>query len=372
MPRYFERTEKKQAMLDMRVAKPKRDEAGKLVSGEYMGRDRAGGELITKATGRVAPDRRWFGNTRVAGMKELDAFREAMDAKSKDPYAFVLQAKALPLGLLTDTKRAARVNLLTSEGYGDTFGPKAQRNRVKVGAGDLAGLVHAATAAGEAYASAEGADKDRVDGVAGDRVEARHSVFDKGTSKRIWGELYKVLDSSDVVVQVLDARDPAGTRSPHVEKYLRDHARHKHLIFVLNKCDLVPTWVTRRWVATLSKEYPTLAFHASLTHPFGKGALIALLRQFANLHTDNKSISVGFIGYPNTGKSSIINALKAKKVCTVAPIPGETKVWQYVTLMKRVYLIDCPGVVYPSGDTEADIVLKGALLWGGGGRQHCI
>ena len=146
-----------------------------------------------------------------------------------------------------------------------------------------------------------------------------------------------------------------------MEKFLREEARHKHLIFVLNKVDLVPTWVTRRWVAALSTEAPTLAYHASLTKPFGKGALIALLRQFSKLHGDKKSISVGFVGYPNTGKSAIINSLKAKKVCSVAPIPGETKVWQYVTLMKRVFLIDCPGVVYPSGDTEADLVLKGVV-----------
>lgn len=37
------------------------------------------------------------------------------------------------------------------------------------------------------------------------------------------------------------------------------------------------------------------------------------------------------------------------------------KVWQYVTLMRKIYLIDCPGVVYPSGDTETDIVLKGVV-----------
>lgn len=65
--------------------------------------------------------------------------------------------------------------------------------------------------------------------------------------------------------------------------------------------------------------------------------------------------------YPNTGKSSVINALRKKKVCNVAPIAGETKVWQYITLMKRIYLIDCPGVVYPHGDTETDIVLKGVV-----------
>ncbi|KAM7277719.1 hypothetical protein ACFE04_004853 [Oxalis oulophora] len=48
-------------------------------------------------------------------------------------------------------------------------------------------------------------------------------------------------------------------------------------------------------------------------------------------------------------------------VCKVAPIPGETKVWQYISLTKRINLIDCPGVVYQSSDSETDIVLKGVV-----------
>lgn len=117
-----------------------------------------------------------------------------------------------------------------------------------------------------------------------------------------------------------------------------------------------------QWVRSLSQEHPTLAFHASLTNSFGKGSLITLLRQFSILHSSRKQISVGFIGYPNTGKSSIINTLRKKRVCTVAPIPGETKIWQYITLMKRIYLIDCPGVVPPSnGDSEEDILLRGVV-----------
>lgn len=107
---------------------------------------------------------------------------------------------------------------------------------------------------------------------------------------------------------------------------------------------------------------PTIAFHASINNSFGKGSLIQLLRQFSVLHSDKKQISVGFIGYPNVGKSSIINTLKKKKVCTVAPIPGETKVWQYITLMKRIYLIDCPGVVPISAkDSDTATVLKGVV-----------
>jgi nuclear GTP-binding protein len=72
---------------------------------------------------------------------------------------------------------------------------------------------------------------------------------------------------------------------------------------------------------------------------------------------------VGIIGYPNTGKSSIINTLKGEKCCKTAPIPGETKVWQYVTLTKRIYLIDSPGVVYDKNNesTEIETVLKGIV-----------
>lgn len=48
------------------------------------------------------------------------------------------------------------------------------------------------------------------------------------------------------------------------------------------------------------------------------------------------------------------------QVCKVAPVPGETKVWQYITLTKRIFLIDCPGVVSDrAGNTDTDAVLKG-------------
>jgi nuclear GTP-binding protein len=79
------------------------------------------------------------------------------------------------------------------------------------------------------------------------------------------------------------------------------------------------------------------------------------------VHKDKKNISVGFVGYPNVGKSSVINALKRKTVCKVAPIPGETKVWQYISLTKRIYLIDCPGIVYDQGESETDKVLKSVV-----------
>ena len=59
--------------------------------------------------------------------------------------------------------------------------------------------------------------------------------------------------TADVIIHVLDARDPLGTRCRSVEKYLKTEAPHKHLIFVLNKCDLVPTSVA------VSSLFPALA-----------------------------------------------------------------------------------------------------------------
>ncbi|KAK9448354.1 NUC091 domain-containing protein [Limtongia smithiae] len=316
-------------------------------------------------TARVEPNRRWFGNTRVIAQNTLTQFREALGASKNNPYQVLLRQNKLPMSLLEEPQQqsAVKAQLVETEPFTQTFGPKAQRKRPKISVGSLDDFANKSTTDFEQYEqkllneslmSVE-APTDWIQ-------EARDAIFSKGQSKRIWNELYKVIDSSDVVVHVLDARDPLGTRCQSVEQYIKKEAPHKHLIFILNKCDLVPTWVAASWVKTLSKEYPTLAFHASINHSFGKGTLIQLLRQFALLHSDRKQISVGFIGYPNTGKSSIINTIRQKKVCTVAPIPGETKVWQYITLMKRIYLIDCPGVVPPSTkDTETDILLRGVV-----------
>nr|GEZ18414.1 hypothetical protein [Tanacetum cinerariifolium] len=82
-------------------------------------------------------------------------------------------------------------------------------------------------------------------------------------------ELYKIIDSSDVVIQILDDRDK-GSRCCHLEKHLKDSFKYKNMILLLNKCDLTSPWVTKGWLRLLSKEYPTLAFHASINKSYGK------------------------------------------------------------------------------------------------------
>ena len=55
-------------------------------------------------------------------------------------------------------------------------------------------------------------DRDLVTDEPEEKKMTRENIFGAGQSKRIWNELYKVIDSSDVIIQVLDVRDPLGTR----------------------------------------------------------------------------------------------------------------------------------------------------------------
>ncbi len=336
--------------------KPKRDRHGKIVRPAPFQ-----GWLPSGTVARVEPNRKWFCNSRVIGQNALQKFQEALGTVMKNPYDIVMKPTNLPITLLNEKKKHERVHILDVESFEKTFGSKKTRKRPNLGVRDERELMDVVDDRVQKYADDKDFDLVKDDG--GEKPATRDWVMAAGQSKRIWNELYKVIDSSDVVMMVLDARDPMGTRSPFIENYLKKEKPHKHLIFILNKVDLVPVWVTQRWVAILSSEVPTVAFHASLTHPFGKGALIHLLRQFAKLHSERKQISVGFIGYPNVGKSSVINSLRSKKVCKTAPIAGETKVWQYITLMRRIFLIDCPGVVHDATNTETDTekVLRGVV-----------
>ncbi|RFU34533.1 hypothetical protein B7463_g1776, partial [Scytalidium lignicola] len=372
----FYRSAKKVKTLNMfKSGKPQRNAAGEITkAATFQSRE--------KPQARIEPNRKWFTNSRVISQDALTSFREAMAERANDPYSVLLKTNKLPMSLIRDgqgkngLKQHQAKMAVEAAPFSDIFGPKAQRKRVKLSVSNLEDLAEDSVKSHDTYldrleqakllSGNLGGDTEVTGEAAveddGQITSAREAIFSKGQSKRIWNELYKVIDSSDVVIHVLDARDPLGTRCRSVEKYIKEEAPHKHLIFVLNKCDLVPTKIAASWVRSLSKEYPTLAFHASINNSFGKGSLIQLLRQFSSLHSDRKQISVGFIGYPNTGKSSIINTLRKKMVCKVAPIPGETKVWQYITLMKRIYLIDCPGVVPPSSsDSPQDILLRGVV-----------
>lgn len=265
----FYRTAKKAKTLNMfKQGKAQRNADGKITkAATFQSRE------LPKA--RVEPNRKWFGNTRVISQDALSSFREAMAERASDPYQVLLKTNKLPMSLINDgqgknglKQHQAKIEVESSS-FGDTFGPKAQRKRVKLGVGSLEDLAGDTVKRHDNYLerleqAKELSGNAGQEETAGEAVPeeatlttAREPIFSKGQSKRIWNELYKVIDSSDVVIHVLDARDPLGTRCHSVEKYIREEAPHKHLIFVLNKCDLVPTGVA------VSPQ--TLSF--SLAHP---------------------------------------------------------------------------------------------------------
>lgn len=310
---------------------------------------------------RIEPDRKWFGNVRTIDQKTMEEFNAEKLIQEKDPYSFLLRKRKLDYGfLLKEGKKKVKTQI---DSFADTFGPKQLRKKPKLSSGSIAEYAKMAQKAQEAYDSERDSNLfEKREAAKHEKKEMTHKKMEAGQSKRIWDELYKVIDSSDILVMVLDARDPMGTMCVRAEQHIEKSSAHKHIIYVLNKTDLVPTSVTSQWVKYLSEKHPTLAYKADLAKPFGRKGLMDLLRQFEQFYKDKKTISVGFIGYPNVGKSSVINTLKKKTACKAAPIPGETKVWQYVSLTKRIYLIDCPGVVYSSeNDSQTDIVLKGVV-----------
>lgn len=270
-----------------KTGKPVRNKEGKIIGGSLMMSTTAGGKAIPNIA-RIAPNRRWFGNTRIISQNELDSFREEMTTKEADPYSIILRRKKIPMALLQEAEKESRVKILETESFSSVFGNKTTRKRPKLSntLSDYESLMSNAEEKSKVYDAEPKKDSNlEVDFDADGYMMRRDDLFAKGQSKRIWGELYKVLDCSDVILEVVDARNVPGTRCEHIENHIKKNASHKHLVIVLNKCDLVPSWVTRKWVKILSAKFPTLAFHASLTNAFGKGALISLLRQFSKLHS---------------------------------------------------------------------------------------
>ncbi|CAJ1954399.1 unnamed protein product [Cylindrotheca closterium] len=175
-------------------------------------------------------------------------------------------------------------------------------------------------------------------------------------------ELKKVVDTADVLLQVLDARDPIGTRIHKTMEEIILSKADKRMVLVLNKIDLVPKEVVGNWLTVLRRSHPAIAIKASnirkadeedastSTNPVGMDGLLQLLKNYARTGgTGGKSkttICVGVIGYPNTGKSSIINALKRSRAVGVSPRPGFTTSMQEVVLDRNVRLLDSPGVVF--------------------------
>ncbi|EYC27729.1 hypothetical protein Y032_0008g151 [Ancylostoma ceylanicum] len=180
---------------------------------------------------------------------------------------------------------------------------------------------------------------------------------------------------------VLDARDPLGSRSASVEQQVLNNG--KRLVLLLNKIDLVPRENVAKWLAYLRTQLPTIAFKASTQEQnsnigrfsgsnlnnsssskcIGADIVMKLLGNYCRNKDIKTSIRVGVVGFPNVGKSSVINSLKRRRACNVGALPGITKEIQEIELDKHIRLIDSPGVVLLSASDldPVEVALRNAI-----------
>ncbi|AMD20749.1 HDR006Wp [Eremothecium sinecaudum] len=204
-------------------------------------------------------------------------------------------------------------------------------------------------------------------------------------SRKAYDKIFKtVVDAADVVLYVLDARDPEGTRSRRVEQAVLQ-SQGKRLLLILNKVDLVPPHVLEQWLDYLKSSFPTIPFKASsgatnassfnktLSQSTTASSLLESLKKYSNDCNLKRSIVVGVIGYPNVGKSSVINALTQRRggktrACPVGNQPGITTSLREVKIDNKLKILDSPGICFPSDtgkknktEQEAELALLNAL-----------
>lgn len=162
-------------------------------------------------------------------------------------------------------------------------------------------------------------------------------------------KIKKIIKESDIILEVLDARIPLETRNEKIEKIINKYK--KELILVINKSDLVPEDFAKKVKERFEYEYPTV-FVSCKTR---KG-LRALRKAIKIYSPEKEKVLIGVVGYPNTGKSSLINSLVGRHRALTGSLPGITKGIQIIKLSRKFYLIDTPGV-FPVENLEKAVII---------------
>ncbi len=173
---------------------------------------------------------------------------------------------------------------------------------------------------------------------------------------KAWEIIWNNVRKAELVLEVLDARNPQGTRSPEIETYVWKQ-EHRRLAFVLNKMDLAPRNIVEEWEALLSNEYPTISINARRPSNVTEfiGFIKEILKDLPLWSEPGKHCSVLVVGYPNSGKSTLIQALtRNRKKLAISSQAGFTKVMQKIKLDEKIYLLDTPGVI-PFEEFDAEV-----------------
>ncbi|MFA5992737.1 MAG: GTPase [Candidatus Pacearchaeota archaeon] len=179
----------------------------------------------------------------------------------------------------------------------------------------------------------------------------RPKIIGKTDMTPRWETVAEIIEDSDVVLEVLDARMPMLSRNEEVEKIIRING--KRLIFILNKADLISERQLQINYRKLLKLKEGECFIFSAREKVGTKRLRDYLFSLAKTNEKEgfEGIRIGVVGYPNTGKSSVINALALKKKAVTSAKAGTTHGVQWIKAFDKLFILDSPGVI-PVGEND--------------------
>lgn len=170
--------------------------------------------------------------------------------------------------------------------------------------------------------------------------------------KGYWQRVRKIIGTSDLILEIIDARFPEETRNRQLEGMVKNSG--KGLVIVLNKSDLISVERAKELKREISKEFPCIFI--SSKERYGS----KMLREIIGKNVGSGKVGVGIVGYPNTGKSSVINYLKGKKAAKTSSSAGFTKGEQMVRVSEKIMLMDSPGVIPFDEVDERKLALIGS------------
>ena len=156
--------------------------------------------------------------------------------------------------------------------------------------------------------------------------------------------LIERLKSTDMVIEMRDARLPASSQNP----LLAQLSRGKPKLYLLNKQDLADPELTRVWLAELQNRPNTSALALDASERQAAQKITAACRALVpHRQGIDRPLRVLICGIPNVGKSTLINGMIGKKSAKTGNEPGITKTEQRLLLADDFWLYDTPGMLWP-------------------------
>lgn len=147
--------------------------------------------------------------------------------------------------------------------------------------------------------------------------------------------VYKIIDKANIVIEVVDARFVEETRNTQLESKITK--KGKQLLIAINKSDLAG----KKELEKQKKAIGEKCVFLSIRNRKGIARLKAKLSRMAG----EKKATIAVIGFPNTGKSSIINAVLGRKAARTSSRAGFTRGEQLIRVTDKIRLIDSPGII---------------------------